>query len=546
MVSAKLRHTHKAMFTEKIQKTEIFLILTLIVLCLALFFFRLGVRPIWDIDEGKHASTSKEMVLSGDWITPTFNGQPFYDKPVLHNWMTAVAFLVFGFTEFAARLPSALLGSGCVIVTYLLGKRMYNPMVGFLGAVILATSVEFIALSRTVVHDISLLFFVTLALYFFYLGYHNQGHRKRNLLLFYTALGFAVLSKGPIGLALPAMIIGLYLIVEKKLTFIKQMHLGWGLIVFLSVASPWYVMISLKNSDYAGYFFIEQNLGSFLSSDPRHPGPFYYYIPVLFGGFFPWSCFLPLAMLYSVRRRFQTVAQGTAYLGIWLGVVFVFFSMAGSKLATYILPLFPAASLLVAVLWQELLTTPNPQIRKGFILSFFPVMLVFLAALIYLLVHPLMEVEYESGVKSVQLNYLASWIVFCMVVAFILLLTQKTKALFISLAAMMMSFLLAFLILIVPSTNPYRSTRQLADRFDRLVPTDERLVFYSRIKESALFYTDRKARVLENPEELKDYLASNNQVYCMITRKKLAGLSLMPYVVERQGDKLLISNKKSL
>lgn len=107
------------MLPEKIQKTETYFILILILLCLTLFFFRLGARPIWDIDEGSHAVTSQEMVLSGDWITPTFNGEPFYDKPVFHNWLVALAFLVFGFTEFAARLPSAFLGSGCVIITYL-------------------------------------------------------------------------------------------------------------------------------------------------------------------------------------------------------------------------------------------------------------------------------------------------------------------------------------------------------------------------------------------------------------------------------------------
>jgi 4-amino-4-deoxy-L-arabinose transferase-like glycosyltransferase len=533
------------MLPEKIRRSETFLILILIALCLTLFYFRLNDRPIWDIDEGKHAATSKDMVLSGDWITPTFNGQPFYDKPILHNWLAAFALLIFGFTEFAARLPSAFLGSGCVIVTYLLGKRMYNPMIGFLGAVILATSVEFIVLSRTIVHDISLVFFVTLALYLFYLSYKDYRHKKRNLLLFYAALGFAVLSKGPVGLALPVMIIGVYLIAERNLIFIKQMQIGWGLLIFLAVASPWYILISLKNPDYAGYFFIEQNLGSFLSSDPRHPGPFYYYIPVLFGGFFPWSCFLPLALLYAVRRRFQTVPQGTALLGIWMGVFFIFFSMASTKLGTYILPLFPAASLLVAVLWHEFLNASSPQIRKGFMLSLLPVVLVFVAALIYLWVYPLVEVEYESGVKLGQINSLAVWLVFCMVLSFIFLLIKKTKALFTSLVAMVVSTILIFLILIVPSINPYRSTKQLAGKLDRLIPADEDLVFYRRIKESALFYTHRKARVLMNPEELKDYLASDKKVYCIITRKKLARMPLMPYVVERHGDKLLISNNKS-
>jgi 4-amino-4-deoxy-L-arabinose transferase-like glycosyltransferase len=533
------------MISGKFRNAEIYFILILIALCMTLFFFCLGARPIWDIDEGAHASTSRDMVLSGDWITPTYNGQPFYDKPILHNWLVAFSFLVFGFTEFAARLPSAVLASGCVMITYLLGKKMFGPLIGFLGGVILATAVEFVILSRTVVHDISLVFFMTLALYLFYLVYTEDRHKIRNLLIFYAALGLAVLSKGPVGLALPAMTIGLYLVFKKDLAFIKQMKIGYGFLIFVAVASPWYILISLKNPDYAGYFFIEQNLGSFLSSDPRHPEPFYFYIPVLFGGFFPWSCFLPLALICAVRKRFHSVSQGTALLGIWFAVVFIFFSTAGSKLPTYILPLFPAASLLVALLWQEMLDASSPQIRKGFILSLLPVVLVFLAALIYLQVYPPVEVEYESGVKLDQINFMVAWFVFCMVTSFTFLLIRRTKALFTSLAAMIMSALLIFLILIVPSINPYRSTKQLAEKLDRLIAEREDLVFYSRIKESALFYTHRKARVLERPDELKDYLASDKKVYCIITRKKLARLSLMPYVVARQGDKLLISNSKS-
>jgi len=442
------------MLPEKIRKNEAFLILILIALCLMLFFFRLGARPLWDIDEGKHAVTSKEMILSEDWITPKFNGEPFYDKPVFYNWLVALAFLVFGFTEFAARLPAAVLGSGCVIITYLLGKKLYNPSIGFLGAVILATSVEFIILSRTVVHDISLVFFITFALYLFYIGYKDNRHRKRNLLLFYGALGFAVLAKGPVGLALPAITIGLYLIVERNLKFIMKMQIGWGILIFLAFASPWYILISLKNPDYAGYFFIEQNLGSFLSSDSRHPNPFYYYIPVLFGGFFPWSCFLPLALIYAVRRKFKSIHESTAFLVIWFSIIYIFFSIAGSKLPTYILPLFPAASLLVALCWQELLNFPTAKIRKGFLYSFLPVVVIFLAAVIYMWVHPLVEMEYEVGIKLGQIYFSAIWLMICIVLAFLFLLGEKNHAFFISIAGMTVSAILLFLLMIVPSVNP--------------------------------------------------------------------------------------------
>ena len=234
-----------------------------------------------------HASTSKDMVLSGDWITPTFNGENFYDKPILHNWLVSLSFLIFGFTEFAARLPSAILGLGGVIITYLLGRKMFGPVVGLLSGVILATNVEYTLLSRIVVHDISLCFFMTLALFFFYQGFMDERHRRRSFLLFYASLGFAVLAKGPVGAVLPGLIIGLFLILKKKLGFLKEMEIGWGILIFLVVAAPWYILISLRNSDYGWYFFIHNNLMRFLNPRAQHHQPFYYYFLALIGWFFP-------------------------------------------------------------------------------------------------------------------------------------------------------------------------------------------------------------------------------------------------------------------
>jgi len=350
---------------------ERFLVLLLVSVCLVLFFARLGDIPLYDNDEGIHAVTSKEMVLSGDWVTTTFNGEPFYDKPVLYNWFAAVAFLIFGFTEFAARLPAALLGLGSVLATYALGRRLAGPMLGFLGGMILATSPEFITLSRAVVHDISLVFFVTLTLCLFYCGFTASTGTKRYLLPFYAATGFAVLAKGPVGLVLPGATIGLFLILRGQLSFIKHMFLGWGVLIFLIVVAPWYVLISLENTEYAGYFFIQQNLMNFLSSrQARHPEPFYYYLPVLMGGFMPWSVFLPLAVVDPLRRRLSQIEDGPLFLLIWFGVVLIFFSAAASKLGTYILPLFPAVALLVANVFKRRMAEPTARFRWIFLCSF--------------------------------------------------------------------------------------------------------------------------------------------------------------------------------
>ena len=344
---------------------EPFLIFILIGTCLILYFFGLGAGPMGDIDEAMHAATSKDMVLSGDWVTPRYNGENFYDKPPLYNWLVAVSFLVFGFSEFAARLPAALLGSGCVMITYWLGRRMFGPPAAFLSALVLATSAEYIILSRVVVHDISLVFFDTLALALFFIGYQSNRQRKPAFLIGYAALGVAVLAKGPVGVVLPLMIIGLFLIYKRQLRFLKEMQIGWGVLIFLAVAAPWYILVSLRNPEYTEYFFLQQNIGSFLSQQSRHPRPFYYYIPILLGGLFPWSLFLPLAVWRAFRNRRAARGDGLIFALIWFAVVLVFFSAASSKLGTYILPLFPAASVLVGALWLILFANQTKRFTKA-------------------------------------------------------------------------------------------------------------------------------------------------------------------------------------
>ncbi|RPJ03710.1 MAG: glycosyltransferase family 39 protein, partial [Deltaproteobacteria bacterium] len=382
---------------------EAFLIFLLLALCYFAFFFHFGTHPLWNGEEAMHATISKEMVLAGDWITPTFNGEKFYDKPALHNWFVSLSFLIFGLTEFAARLPSALLGTGCVLVVYLLGRSMFGPMVGFFSGVILATSAEAIILSRVVIHDIALVFFITLSLFIFYHGFKGGTHRKRYFLLFYASSGFAVLAKGPVGVLLPALIIGLFLIVQKKADLLRELVNLRGIILFLAIAAPWYILISLKNRDYGEYFLIHQNLMNFLSAEARHRSPFYFYFPVLLGGFLPWSFFLPFALIRAYRRTFKERETATVFLVLWFLVIFLFFSAASSKLSSYILPLFPAVSLLVGVFWNDCLKTPEREFRKGFLCSFNSFLGILAAVLIHLGVAPPGDLESKYGVSPARL-----------------------------------------------------------------------------------------------------------------------------------------------
>ncbi len=528
-------------------KNEKKLILILLIVSLTLLFFRLGARPLWDVDEGMHAVTSKEMIQSGDWITTTFNGENFYDKPVLYNWFAAVAFLIFGFTEFAARLPAAVLGFGCVGLTYLLGRKMFGPPSGFLAGMTLTTSGMFLALSRSVVHDISLAFFVTLALYLFYLGYIDNNRRRWCFPLFYAAMGFAVLAKGPLGVVLPGLVIGSFLLLKGRLGFLREMLVGWGVLIVLVIAAPWYVLISLNNSDYAGYFFIENNILRFLSSRARHARPFWYYFPVFFGGFSPWSLFIPLALINAFRRGWREVNDGTLFLVLWFCAIFLFFSVGSSKGNAYLLPLFPAGALLVGNLWHQLYETPSPWLYKGFVYSFIPLVLGFIGGMIYPMVDPPLIVEEQYGVQLTSLRFVSFIVVAVVVFSFWALWKKHYGVCFGVTASLMVVGFLVFILLVAPMINPFRSTMKLAKIYDSMAPPGENMMFYRKIRDSALFYSDRKATRIPYEPDLINYLRSNPKALVILDKEYFQQVELLKdisYVVETNGNDLLIAPQK--
>jgi 4-amino-4-deoxy-L-arabinose transferase-like glycosyltransferase len=502
--------------------------------------------PMGDIDEAMHASTSKDMVLSGDWITPQYNGENFYDKPPLYNWLAAIALKLFGFTEFAARLPAALLGFGGVMITYWLARSMFGSVAAFLSALVLATSAEYMVLARAVVHDISLAFCVTLALMLFFVGYKNERQRKRAFLFGYAALGLAVLAKGPVGAVLPVMIISLFLVFKKQIGFFREMQIGWGLLIFLAIVAPWYILISVKNPDYLGYFLLKKNIGSFLSKESRHAEPFYYYIPVLMGGLFPWSLFLPLALYRALRAKGALHGDGVIFALIWFGVIFIFFSIASSKLGTYILPLFPAASLLVGVLWYDLLYASNRVLHRGVFFSYLPFAALMPLALVYLLLFPPDLLTAAPGIPLPLVNFMAAWAAVGAFISTGLVGIKKYRAFIGSVAGTAATLFLLALIYIAPLLGPIVSCKELALKLDRLMEPGESIKFYRKARASFLFYTDRTATLLENPQELKNYLASGQKVYCVIKQddwEDIKNLHSAMQVVAKSGDKLIVSNK---
>jgi len=322
-------------------------ILSLTLLFGIIFFQALGRFPLLDPDEGRYAEIPREMLERWDFVTPCLNYVKYFEKPPLHYWLNALAMSIFGRNEFSARLPGAAMGLLTIVVTYHAGRKLYGRRAGVISAVMLGTSLGFCALARLDITDMTLTCTLSASLIFFMLATREGEKRKGTCYhLGYACAALAVLAKGLIGLLFPGAIIFLYLLLTRRWRLLAEMRLATGIPLFLAVAAPWFVLVSLRNPEFARFFFIHEHFERFTSTVHGRFQPFWYFIPVLAGTMLPWSLYIPTALRGRWRDRKTGTGDSLLYLAIWAVFIFFFFSKSNSKLIPYILPTFPPLALL--------------------------------------------------------------------------------------------------------------------------------------------------------------------------------------------------------
>lgn len=329
--------------------------LTLLMFSLFLYLIGNELLPVTDTAESNYAVTAKEMVLSGDWISPQIYGHYWYDKPIFYYWELALSYTLFGFNEMASRLPSALLGSASVLFTYWFARRVYSEKIGWLSAIILGTSVECWLLSKAIITDTTLFLFMSMAIAFFYMGYTEN---RKYYYLCYTAATFAVLTKGPIGLLLPGLAALLFLAYNKDLAEMKRVHLFSGLLLFTAIAGAWYgLMCCLHGSDFLLNFLGVHNFLRATVSEHPTKNKWYFYLIIYFIGFAPWSFTIPYSLFKKWKRKeldLRNSSNATQLLFIYFAVVNIFFELIATKYTTYTFPGLFSLAILTALLYRDL------------------------------------------------------------------------------------------------------------------------------------------------------------------------------------------------
>lgn len=315
-----------------------------------LWLYGLGDRALSEPDEGRYAEVAREMWATGDWLSPRLDGFYFFDKPPLQYWLSAIAYSLFGATPFSARLWSALTGLLAVTMTGWAGYRLFGRSAGISTALVLGSSFLFVLGSHINTLDMGVAAFLTTAMACFLIAHFDATveHRRNTLnLVMWVALALAILSKGLIGVVLPAGALAVYVLWTGDWIVIRRTRPLTGMAVALTIALPWFVLMCRAHSDFFHYFFIRQHFTRFLTTADNRNKPLWFFVPVVLIGLFPWTVFIPWTRISVKKLDLSGSAQ--RFILSWIGVVFVFFTISKSKLPLYILPLFPAAALLIGL-----------------------------------------------------------------------------------------------------------------------------------------------------------------------------------------------------
>ena len=527
-----------------------------------LYFSNVDNLALLDPDEPRYASSASDMVKSGNWIVPYFNGQPRLNKPPFFYWITGLSFTVFNISEFSARLPSLVFGIGGIVVAFLWTRLMWDRWRAFCVGFFLAVCPLYLCISRLCITDMTMSFFLYLSLYFFYIGYEMRELTNRNKILIYFCLAMMFLTKGHVGIILFFLIVFVFLVTMRDVKYLSKLWCTKGLIVFASIVLPWSIMfVANVGMSNAIDLVSNETYGRFVGGY-QHPEPFYFYIPVFLFGFFPWSFFIPLVFWFSLKikkwkdigivnpefdiERRETITR-LKFFAVWFFVVLFFFSMSSSKLFTYILPMAPTVPILFILMFSNI-KFEKKHLDYSLVLSTFISLFVF-SLVVLIFIPKWISPKYLESDKI----KLALWL-FCFLMAF-------TTAVFVKKGFNSTKYFLgftAYLLLVFLTLNVHvfigdnRSTKNLVNEFLPMDRSNYELYCYRKILPSLIFYTGGTVEKVDpgeiNSMHLKDiedkdiYLYMKNKDY----RKRMEEIKRSDFIVIGKNEKAVIFKKPNL
>jgi 4-amino-4-deoxy-L-arabinose transferase-like glycosyltransferase len=525
-------------------------VIALLAVGMGLSIFNLGGRDLWEPDETRYAVIAREMKETGNWILPHLNGEVYAEKPPLSFWLVNLSTFFLGENNaLANRLPSALAGLITLFVTFLLGEKLFRLRAGFLSALILATCILFPHLSRWMMLDSLFTLFFLLTLFFFYLGYEKKDQRRRYYLLAGLFTGLAILTKGPVAyLTLPIFLIFAGFQRNMRGFWCRDLLLGFVLSVMV-VFIWWIPACWVGGKEYIHWILLKQAVGTYVEGGRHfHAEPLYFYFIRFPVEFFPWVVFLPTAFILGLRKKFAKRKE-FLFLSVWFFFIFLFFTLSKGKKDNYLLPLYPAAALMVGTLWDH--GFQSEEGKKGFLSGLLLLTLLFFAASVLILskipqrLYPALMDYHSIGVS------ILSYLLVGSILSLLFFIKKRKWASFISLMTAF-AFLHLHLFFLLPKFDPQRSARQFSERILKRMEAGDELKTYS-LKSNGLLYYTKKPYIesIQSKERFFEILNSSQRVFVVIYPevlnhlKKETGIELCPLeqMTVANWKYVLISNR---
>ncbi|MEB3287533.1 MAG: glycosyltransferase family 39 protein [Vampirovibrionales bacterium] len=497
-----------------------------------IFFYNLGGYWLFDVDEPRYAQAAREMIQRGNLITPYFNDVIRLEKPVFFYWLLIASYKLFGVSEFSARLVSAVMASGLTAMTYAVARIIASKRFAFFSAVILLTSMEVIGLSRMSITDMTLATLMGGTSLSLFLACEKNPRWWLAAGLF---SGMAILTKGPVGMVLPGGVFLLYTLITRqfKRGFLS-LYFPLGTLLALVIAAPWYYLAYLENGQFFVDSLLANNISRFSGAIDYHSEPVYYYAIVLLAGFLPWSPFLVSGVRQSIvewqhnrpwNNSLSAFQRLHWYAAIWAISIFTFFTIADTKLLTYILPMFSALALWLAAAFYNGTPDHNKQtgLHAGLKISAWVLFgLLSIVSVVFITQMGRLLPKEAAHISANPANWIASLVLLLGVLGFSLLLQKnRTASAFILMGATFSLLAVIALTGIVPRVNQL-TQGQLMTYIN--IVGDNPLGTYEITKPSLTFYANRHIPQIQHddnaPENERDKLKAFLQQGCSLNIKK--------------------------
>ncbi len=471
-----------------------------LVICLSFIFLMLGngALSLTHPDEVFYIQSAKEMLQHNDWMTPYIFDAPQFEKPILSYWLFMISIKLFGLNSFAGRFAPALFGILGVLAIYGISWSLFkNKRLSFLSSLILMSTFIHLGLARSVLTDMIFSVWVILSLGAFYWAYDNPKNKSTGIILTFIFSGIAILTKGLLGFCFPAGIILIFLTFRKDFRFLRSLSVLWGFLLMLVIALPWHIyMYKLHGPYFLQGYFQNVHIRRLLEAEHDKSNTWYFYPVTVIGGIMPWTIFLFSALGLFIRglKERGKGQQSLLFLLAWMIGIFIFVQPASSKLASYIVPIFPAVVIILAYYLEKVILNNKPNLRTGFVISGYVLVGMLVIAVIGIMVASKKFHQYvPSDAPLFLLMGVFASIAFAI---FWYLRNQNFRAVLWTIPVISLSMIVIALCA-KPYAEPWVSCEQVSENLQKVDRSDSVILTSKFFVRGVKYYTDRKVAVID-------------------------------------------------